>query len=72
MEFFNMANTSTLFIRLNRITNARSIVEARNQSTASGGDTRGRLYPMYSRRSIPFIHKDMVQGVRGKDGRFVA
>lgn len=67
-----MANTSTLFIRLNRITNARSIVEVRNQSTASGGDTRGRLYPIHSRRSIPFIHKDMIQGVRGNDGRFVA
>jgi hypothetical protein len=67
-----MANTSTLFIRLNRITNARSIVETCNQSTASGGDTRGRLYPIYHWRSIPFIHKDMVQGVRGKDGRFVA
>ena len=67
-----MANTLTLFIRLNRITNARSIVEVRNQSTASGGDTRGRLYPIHSRRSIPFIHKDMIQGVRGNDGRFVA
>lgn len=68
-----MANTSTLIIRVNRITNARSIVEADNKATASGGDTRGRLYQVYKGRSIPFIHKDMVQGVRdGKTGRFVA
>ena len=38
-----MATTSTLIVRVNRITNARSIVEADNKATASGGDTRGRL-----------------------------
>lgn len=67
-----MATTTTLIVRVNRITNARSIVEVDNKATASGGDTRGRLYQVYKNRSVPFLHMDMVQGVRGKGGKFVA
>ena len=50
-----MATTSTLIVRVNRITNARSIVEADNKATSSGGDTRGRLYQVYKGRSIPML-----------------